>query len=78
VLGASIITSVGEGRRGDAQTEQGEQCHRGRKMSTRASPEREANWTTGIHHDAPFQETDSRINSPLKPWRLAGAPQSGA
>ncbi|HYS90834.1 MAG TPA: hypothetical protein VEN78_38430 [Bradyrhizobium sp.] len=23
-------------------------------------------------------ETDSRINSPPKPWRLAGAPQSGA
>ena len=25
-----------------------------------------------------LRRTDSRINSPLKPWRLAGAPQSGA
>src|SRR5205814_7934058 len=53
VLGVStlIITPVGEGRWGDAETEQGKQCRRGRleEMSTRASREREANWTTGIH-----------------------------
>src|SRR5207247_11121218 len=53
VLGVStlIMIPVGEGRRGDAETEQGKQCRRGRleEMSTRASREREANWTTGIH-----------------------------
>src|SRR5712692_1894860 len=52
VLGVStlIIIPVGEGRRGDAETEQGKQCRSGRleEMSTRASREREANWT-GIH-----------------------------